>query len=254
MPLGKYVRCGRKKLGSGLCSECSSRELMEQRQNRVTSIKANLAASFDDKLQKSIDNRFGMTEASSQDRLTLGKLTRADREKFMNLVAGISTEKFACNVPSQTGAGYERGQMDWIRTMEKGHSNVRFADERAELMNQCYLKAAYKTDVYCGAAIALRAGRNEDAARALEELTMFEEAGHVRKKALHELNTSRNVSVNMNQLLDQVRQGGLALAYKCPSCGGSIRIDKDYNPGMKICGYCGTPLDTSVIASLIQHL
>jgi hypothetical protein len=252
--MGQCVRCGRKKLGSGLCSDCISREKIEQTQGRIISIKANLAAIFDDKLQKLIDNRFGMSQASSQDRLMLGKLTRVDREQFMHLVSYIDSEYFTYETPSQTGTGIDRGQMDWVRTMEKGHGRIRFADERAGMMNQCFLKAAYKTNLYCGAAVALRAGRNEDAAKAFEELTLFEEAGQVRKKALHEQNTSRNVSVNMNQLLDQVRQGGLALAYKCPSCGGSIKIDKDYNPGMKICGYCGTPLDTTVIASMISNL
>jgi hypothetical protein len=252
--LGQCVRCGRKKFGGGLCNDCINRENLEQKQNRIYSIKANLASAFDDKLQRLIENRFGMTQASSQDRLMLGKLTRDEREKFMTLVSGISTEQFCYEAPSQSGNGIDRGYMDWVRTMEKGHSRIRFADQRAEMMNQCYLKAAYRTDLYCGAAVALRAGRNEDAARALEELTLFEEAGQVRKRALHEQNTSRNVSVNMNQLVDQVRQGGLALAYKCPSCGGSIKIDKDYNPGMKVCGYCGTPLDTTVIASLINNM
>jgi hypothetical protein len=226
---------------------------MESKHVRIESIKANLSTVFDEKLQRLIDNRFGMSQISSHDHLMIGKLTRTDREKFRAVVASIDCEHFVYDTPSATGNGNDKGQMDWVRTMESGHGRIRFIDNRAEMMNQYYLKAAYKTDTYCGAAIALRAGRNEDAAKALEELTLFEEAGQVRKKALHEQNTSRNVSVNMNQLLDQVRQGGLALAYKCPSCGGSIKIDKDYNPGMKICGYCGTPLDTTLIASLIHN-
>jgi hypothetical protein len=154
----------------------------------------------------------------------------------MTLVMGIDAKHFTYQTPSPTGNGYDIGRMDWVLTMEKEHGRIRFASKRAEMMNQCYLKAAYKTDVYCGAAIALRAGRNEDAAKALEELTLFEEADQVRKRALHERNTSRNVPGEHEPAGGPGEAGRPGLVYECPSCGGSIRIDKEFNPGMKICG------------------
>jgi transcription initiation factor TFIIIB Brf1 subunit/transcription initiation factor TFIIB len=46
----------------------------------------------------------------------------------------------------------------------------------------------------------------------------------------------------------------LVVPYKCPNCGGTIKIDKDYNQGMKLCAYCGSPIDTTLIASLLGNL
>ncbi len=251
--MGQCTSCNRKKIGSGLCNECKMIQDNNLRQHQIESIKANLSIVFDNKIQTLIMNRFGMSEVTSHDRLMIGKLTKAAREEFRILVSGINRVQFEYVVPS-ANPNSNLGNMDWSQTLEKGHRGITFIDKRAERMNQCYLLAAYKTDIYCGASSALRAGRNEDAARAFEELTLFEEAGRVRKMALQEKNTSRNVSVNMNQLLDQVRQGGLALPYKCPSCGGSIKIDKDFDPDIKVCGYCGTPLDTTVISTMLKNI
>jgi hypothetical protein len=237
-----------------LCSVCRTQEEQLRRNQSIESIKTRLVALFDDRLQSHISNMFGMSSVTAEDRMMIGRLTRGEREEFRVVIAGIDTETFKCSTPSQSSSYPTVTQIEWYTALESGHPPYVKWDIRADRINHLFHQASYKTDLYCHAASSLRAGRHEDAANAFEKLTLFEEAGRVRKMALQEHNTSRNVSVNMNQLIDQVRAGGLALAYKCPSCGGSIRIDKDYNPGMKMCGYSGTPLDMTVMASLLKNL
>ncbi|MCG7844335.1 MAG: hypothetical protein MIO90_02760 [Methanomassiliicoccales archaeon] len=230
---------------------------MEQQRLNVGSIKNTLPKKFDQIIWEIVNNRFGMSKVTEDDWSMIHKLIITERERFISLVNGITTEQFVSGMryvpnskqPENVYTGWERT----LSCLDRSESPS-YHDGRASEMNLCVNRAIRRINIYCDAEIAIRAGRFEDAARSYEFLTMYEEAGRIRKMALHERNTSRNVSVNMNQLIDQVRQGGLAFAYKCPSCGGSINIDKDFNPGMKVCGFCGTPLDTSVIASLIKNI
>ena len=66
-------------------------------------------------------------------------------------------------------------------------------------------------------------GRYEDAAKIYESIDMWKEAGDVRRQS----NTTivKNISVNLNELMADLRRGGLALNYKCHNCGGTLTID-----------------------------
>lgn len=255
--MGQCPRCGKKQLmSSGLCSTCQSMVSAEQQRRNVESLKRSLPQSFDRIIWNTVNARFGKSQPKDSDWKMINELIRADRDQFVFLVNGITTDRYVSGMmynPSTKKMECIYG--GWEATLvDGGNMQPAFYDGRARDMNSFVHHAISKVNLYCNAEIAIRAGRYEDAARFYENLTMYEEAGRIRKMALTERNTSRNVSVNMNQLLDQVRQGGLALAYKCPNCGGSINIDKDFNPGMKVCAYCGTPLDTTVIATMIKNL
>ena len=105
-------------------------------------------------------------------------------------------------------------------------------------------------EILVAAQKAERAGRYDDAARLYEGLDLLDKA-----RSMRELNRTGTVkSVNLNTLIEQLRSGGLVVPYKCPNCGGTIKIDKDYNQGMKLCAYCGSPIDTTLIASILGNL
>ncbi len=98
-----------------------------------------------------------------------------------------------------------------------------------------------------------KAGRHEDAGRLLEEFGMVEAAGIVRKKGKAQVVT--NISVDLNELLDKLRSGGLVSVYKCPNCGGNIKISgTTSSQKLSKCEYCGTVLQTDDLVNFIKEI
>ncbi|MDD1769451.1 MAG: hypothetical protein LUO79_00020 [Methanomassiliicoccales archaeon] len=95
-----------------------------------------------------------------------------------------------------------------------------------------------------------RAGNIDVAVAMYEQISLYDEAGRVRIKK----NINRNVTVDLNELIEQLRYGGLALNYKCPSCGASITYDKDSDiSSMRFCGYCGSMVNPEILTSLLRE-
>jgi DNA-directed RNA polymerase subunit RPC12/RpoP len=96
------------------------------------------------------------------------------------------------------------------------------------------------------------ARRFEDAAKVYESIGLWKEAGLAREKKV--ARTVKHVSVNLNDLLDRVRDGGLAISYKCRSCGAGLSVDGSSNAnGLRFCPYCGTAADTETLTSIISN-
>lgn len=96
------------------------------------------------------------------------------------------------------------------------------------------------------------ARRYEDAAKIYESLELWKEAGDAREKK--GARTVKHVTVDLNNLIDKLRSGGLSVPYKCGSCGASITIDKSSNvDGLKFCSYCGSSIDTDSLMTLLQN-
>ena len=96
------------------------------------------------------------------------------------------------------------------------------------------------------------AKRYEDAAKVYEELGLWKEAGAVRDKK--STRTVKHVTVNINDLIEKVRDGGLTIPYKCRSCGATITIDSSSNPdGLKFCSYCGSGVDLDSMLDIIKN-
>jgi len=97
-----------------------------------------------------------------------------------------------------------------------------------------------------------KAGNYEKAAVLLEKYHFWEEAGRMRK--LDDQKVIKHITVDMNELIDQVGTKGLAIPYKCSSCGATITIDKDSKQeGLKFCSYCGTAYNIDDMTKMIQH-
>lgn len=96
------------------------------------------------------------------------------------------------------------------------------------------------------------ARRFEDAAVCYERLGLWKEAGEVREKKSSR--TVKHVTVNINDLIEKVRDGGLTIPYKCHSCGATITIDSNSDPnGLKFCSYCGSAVDPDSMLDIIKN-
>jgi DNA-directed RNA polymerase subunit RPC12/RpoP len=96
-----------------------------------------------------------------------------------------------------------------------------------------------------------KAGNYEASAIILERYHFWDEAGRVRR--LDDEKIIKHITVDMNQLIDQVSTRGLAIPYKCHSCGASITIDGgSKKEGLKFCSYCGTTYNVEDMTKIIQ--
>jgi DNA-directed RNA polymerase subunit RPC12/RpoP len=85
---------------------------------------------------------------------------------------------------------------------------------------------------------AERAGRYEDSALGYEQLNLLDKARSLRER--DRVTTVKSVQVNINHLLDQVRQGNLVIPYKCPACGAAMKITGETSAErLAHCPYCG---------------
>jgi DNA-directed RNA polymerase subunit RPC12/RpoP len=98
-----------------------------------------------------------------------------------------------------------------------------------------------------------RAGRFEEAARFYETWDLFDKAGAARAKGRGVTITTRNISVDINSLLRQIKDGGIVAVYRCPHCGGKIKISKDSNLStLAKCEHCGTQIEAMDLADFLK--
>jgi len=100
---------------------------------------------------------------------------------------------------------------------------------------------------------AEQAGRYEDAAREYERLGYLDKA-----KALREMGKTTIVKhqyVDINRLLEQIRQGNLVIPYRCPNCQAGITINKETSADrLTKCPYCGSALVVSDIERFLSSI
>lgn len=95
------------------------------------------------------------------------------------------------------------------------------------------------------------ARRFEDSARLYESIGLWKEAGAVREKKSSR--TVKHVTVNLNELIETLKRGGLAVPYKCGGCGATITVDSSSNAdGLKFCSYCGSAINIEALAKVVQ--
>lgn len=95
-----------------------------------------------------------------------------------------------------------------------------------------------------------RSGRFEDAAKEYENAGAWDEAGRVRREGKAQV--VKTVNVDLNRLMEDLRRGGLALNYRCHSCGGGITIGTGGMDPPKYCPYCGIMIDTKTMSDLLR--
>jgi len=144
------------------------------------------------------------------------------------------------------GPGATEGEIIQARLADNSLAKdivVRFTDKTKER------PPLFFVDSVIAAANMERAGNYDQAIAAYEGLGLYDEAGRARAKR----SIKKTVTVDLNELVNQLRYGGLVINYRCPSCGASITIDaKSDANGLKYCGYCGTAIDMQVLNDLLS--
>jgi DNA-directed RNA polymerase subunit RPC12/RpoP len=99
-----------------------------------------------------------------------------------------------------------------------------------------------------------RAGRPLDAAKIYEkELKMYDKARELRERDKQVVVKSTNVSLNLNQLLQQIKDGGIVAVYRCPHCGGKLKVDKNVDIAkLKVCEHCGSEIESMDLADFLK--
>jgi DNA-directed RNA polymerase subunit RPC12/RpoP len=96
----------------------------------------------------------------------------------------------------------------------------------------------------------------EKAAELYEKWGMYESADKAR--AINNASNSftiKNIALNLNKLIQQLREGGIATTYRCPSCGASINISGETSAeSLRFCNYCGTTLKTTDLVDFVQRI
>jgi len=96
------------------------------------------------------------------------------------------------------------------------------------------------------------AKRYEDAARAYETLGLWKEAGMTRDRK--SARTVKHVTVNLNDLIEKVRDGGLTIPFRCQSCGATITINSGSSPdGLRFCAFCGSAVDPDSLLDIVRN-
>ena len=99
----------------------------------------------------------------------------------------------------------------------------------------------------------IKAGRFEDAARLLEKQGKYEEAGKMRMRGRHVVVRQTSVSVDLNKLLRQIAEQGIVAVYRCPHCGGKLKIDKGTSESnLRVCEHCGSEIGTMDLADFLK--
>ncbi len=100
----------------------------------------------------------------------------------------------------------------------------------------------------------LEEARNfEASAQIYERLGMFKEAGRARKQSQVVRVTKTEFSVNLNSLLQQIRDGGIVVTYRCPSCSAPLKISKDTRAeSLKVCEHCGSEIEAVDVADFLR--
>jgi len=99
----------------------------------------------------------------------------------------------------------------------------------------------------------ITSGNFEKAAEIYEKCGMYEEAGKTRGRGKEIRIKRTEVSVDLNSLLRQLKDGGVVAVYRCPHCGGKLKIDKTASiDKLKVCEHCGSEIETMDLADFLK--
>ncbi len=100
-----------------------------------------------------------------------------------------------------------------------------------------------------------RCGRTQDAAKVFEELKMYDKARELRERDRHIIVKKTDVSINLNALLQQVKDGGIVAVFRCPHCGGKLKIsDKTTLNSLKVCEHCNSEIEAMDLAEFLKSI
>lgn len=100
-----------------------------------------------------------------------------------------------------------------------------------------------------------RCGRTQDSAKVFEELRMYDKARELREKDRNIIIKKTDVSVNINSLLQQVKDGGVVAVFRCPHCGGKLKINNQTTVNsLRVCEHCGSEIEAMDLADFLKAI
>ena len=103
------------------------------------------------------------------------------------------------------------------------------------------------------AAFLERAGRFEEAAILYEKHGLWDRAGSTRAKGRQVAIKSTNISLDINSLLKQISDGGIVAIYRCPNCGGKLKVSKNTTlSSLKVCEHCNSEIQTMDLVDFLK--
>jgi hypothetical protein len=98
-----------------------------------------------------------------------------------------------------------------------------------------------------------RCGRTLDSAKEYESLRQYDKARELREKDKHIIIKKTDISLNLNALLQQIKDNGLVAVYRCPHCGGKLKVDKNADISkLKVCEHCGSEIESMDLADFLK--
>jgi hypothetical protein len=98
-----------------------------------------------------------------------------------------------------------------------------------------------------------KCGRTQDSAKIFEDLRMYDKARELRERDRHIMVKKTDVSINLNALLQQVKDGGIVAVFRCPHCGGKLKVsDKTTLNSLKKCEHCGSEIEFMDLADFFK--
>jgi len=113
---------------------------------------------------------------------------------------------------------------------------------------------------YKGAETLERVGKYEWAADAYESLArdfkdekLYDKARELRDKARGLQVKIISTSVDINELIHQLKESGVAISYSCPNCSGSLSISGETKPeSLTQCKYCGSTIEKVNLPDILR--
>jgi DNA-directed RNA polymerase subunit RPC12/RpoP len=91
------------------------------------------------------------------------------------------------------------------------------------------------------------------AADVYEVLKMYDKARELREKEKQVIVKRTDISVDLNKMIQQVREGGIVVVYRCPHCNAPLKIGKDASvESLRVCEHCGSEIEVMDLADFLR--
>ena len=127
-------------------------------------------------------------------------------------------------------------------------------DEEAKRHDPLYMRFYNKAKLALAKNLE-KCGRTQDAAKIFEELQIYDKSRELRQQDRNIIIKNTNVSVNLNSLLQQVKDGGIVAVFRCPVCGGKLKVNQSTTlDSLKKCEHCDSDISTLDLADFLKTI
>ncbi len=97
------------------------------------------------------------------------------------------------------------------------------------------------------------AGRLLEAAQIYEDLRMYDKARKLREEQKQVTIRKIDISVDLNEMIRQIGNGGITAVYRCPHCGGKLKITGDTSvSSLRRCEHCRSDIETMDLVDFLK--